>query len=367
MIYILSALIAALFAFAGSLVESSELQYVDGSTSRHRQRAVLKYALVSLSLISLLIPTAIRYNIGIDFKTYNDKVIPQILDGTSNLEPGYQLLVKIGHLFDFNGSNQSVFILTHLVILVLLYTYIYRYSKTPFVSVFLIVGTTFYAFSLSGMRQALATSIFIFSIRYIKDRKWIQYYLCIVIAILFHKSAIIYLVMYFLPWINLSPLLVVCLLPVNIVLTPVYRAILIQVTSRLGMYTNYFGAVYDQGGFSISQAVEILLILGLVIVIKYFLVADPKQREMRDIRFELNAQMGLSLIVSVITILPSSSRILYLLLPVQIVLLPNLIAKITDKRIRWIIFVILAVFFVFYLVQNLFISNVYHGLPFAFF
>lgn len=363
MIYIVSALLASLLAYVGQVVVESHDQHSD---LRIEQKQLLHKFLVSLSLVMLLVPAAIRYNVGIDFKTYNSKVIPQILDGTSTLEPGYQLLVKIGHLFDLNGTNQSVFILTHLVILILFYSYIYHYSKSPAVSVFLIVGTTFYAFSLSGMRQALATSVFLFAIQYIKKRQLLRYYICMAVAISFHKSAIIYLVMYFLPWLNLSPVLIACLLPVNFVLTPVYRKLLILVTSKLGLYTNYFGAVYDQGGFSISQAIEILFILVLIIVIKYCFTTQD-QRDMKDLRFELNIQMGLALIVSVITILPSSSRILYLLLPVQAVLIPNLMAKVSEKKIRWLLYLVLGVFFAIYLVQTLFVSNIYGGLPFEFF
>lgn len=51
--------------------------------------------------------------------------------------------------------------------------------------------------NLSGIRQAFAVFCFIYSIRYLINRSFIRYLFCIILAVLFHYSAIILLPLYF--------------------------------------------------------------------------------------------------------------------------------------------------------------------------
>ena len=79
----------------------------------------------------------------------------------------------------------------------LLYLIIKRYSKSPVFSllVFFTMGCMDLEFNV--LRHAKAILIFLYALRYIEDRKFWKYFTCIVIAVFFHTSAILYLPFYF--------------------------------------------------------------------------------------------------------------------------------------------------------------------------
>ena len=76
--------------------------------------------------------------------------------------------------------------------------FIYRNSAKPFLSVMLLMTLEFYRFSLSGLRQTMALAVIIgLSYEYILERKPIAFILSVILAALFHSSAILFLPAYF--------------------------------------------------------------------------------------------------------------------------------------------------------------------------
>lgn len=71
----------------------------------------------------------------------------------------------------------------------------------PFIGLIIVFGG-YYIGWMNGIRQTIAACIFVFSIQFITKRKPIQYFLFIFLAFLFHKSAIILSVFYFIPQYN---------------------------------------------------------------------------------------------------------------------------------------------------------------------
>lgn len=56
-----------------------------------------------------------------------------------------------------------------------------------------------FTFNMNGMRQAMAMSICLWNYEFVKQRKFIRFTLIILLAMLFHKTAICFSVVYFLP------------------------------------------------------------------------------------------------------------------------------------------------------------------------
>ena len=55
-----------------------------------------------------------------------------------------------------------------------------------------------YTFMVQGLRQAIAMSICLFSIEFVKKRKFIPFFLVVFLASTYHKTAIVFAVIYFL-------------------------------------------------------------------------------------------------------------------------------------------------------------------------
>lgn len=65
----------------------------------------------------------------------------------------------------------------------------------PFLVVTFILGTVWLTYS-NTIRQMISFSIFLFSLVFVEKRKWIIHYILLVVAVLFHKSAIVLFILY---------------------------------------------------------------------------------------------------------------------------------------------------------------------------
>lgn len=73
---------------------------------------------------------------------------------------------------------------------------IFTESKNPFLSFIMIVSLEYFFFSLTGLRQAIAMAITMLAYYMIKKRKPIKFVLIVLLASLFHMSAIVFLIIY---------------------------------------------------------------------------------------------------------------------------------------------------------------------------
>ncbi|MEI6578084.1 MAG: EpsG family protein [Eubacteriales bacterium] len=77
---------------------------------------------------------------------------------------------------------------------------IYKYSVAYELSIFLFVATSYYTFSFNGMRQYMAAGILVLGTKYLfsqEKKAWLKYGVIVLIATMFHSSAIIMLPVYF--------------------------------------------------------------------------------------------------------------------------------------------------------------------------
>lgn len=101
--------------------------------------------------------------------------------------------------------------------------FIYRNSgDAPLaMSIYILLGL--FTFNMSGLRQALAMSICLWAYEHAKRHRLIPFVLTVLLAMQFHKTAICYVPMYFLPWLKRGStnlliyfiLLVICLISVD--------------------------------------------------------------------------------------------------------------------------------------------------------
>lgn len=73
----------------------------------------------------------------------------------------------------------------------------YRTCEDPFLFVFLHVTLGTYSFMMTGLRQGLAMSICLLSITCVQRRRLLPFLVLILLAFTFHKSALIFLIVYF--------------------------------------------------------------------------------------------------------------------------------------------------------------------------
>lgn len=110
-------------------------------------------------------------------------------------EFGYTLLNKIvGTIY---CNQRFVLIVITLVILVPLLYRIFRDSRWATLSLVCFFGTQLWESATFLMRQGCAMAVLTFSYRYCRERKFLPFLGCVIVATLFHRTAAVWLLLYF--------------------------------------------------------------------------------------------------------------------------------------------------------------------------
>ncbi len=95
-----------------------------------------------------------------------------------------------------NDPNVFIFVTSLITISLIFITY-YKYSQLLELSIFLFITTGCYLVTMNGIRQYLASAILFFCFPLIHQRKWQIYVPIVLVCSTIHKSALIFLVLYF--------------------------------------------------------------------------------------------------------------------------------------------------------------------------
>lgn len=173
--------------------------------------------------ILILVLTAfvgLRFNVGTDYGNYFSEYFHYTRLSWKQLmfssDPGIKILYKAGsYILDLPFT---MFIIAAAIFCVLYVTSIHKYTDNFILAVFLFFGTGTFLDSMNGIRQAIAMAIIFYGFRYIKNKQFWKYLFTIVIASLFHSTAILMLILYFLFNMKFSPNNVFLLIFASIVL-----------------------------------------------------------------------------------------------------------------------------------------------------
>lgn len=103
--------------------------------------------------------------------------------------PGWVLLVKLCKCIT---EDYWLFKLVHATVLnVLIFAGIKRITNMVFTTLLFYFVLIYFDINFQILRQAISMGLFLYSMRYIQDKKWLKYYFCIILAISFHEGALI--------------------------------------------------------------------------------------------------------------------------------------------------------------------------------
>ena len=187
---------------------------------------------------------------------------------TMRFEIGYRIYVKIISLFT---DNYTIFFLVNgLVIFGTLLHFSRKYTKNPFIFFFLFITLGTYQFIETGLRQALAMMICLWAVDLLKNKKPIWFVLLVILAYYFHKSALIFLIIY--------PLSIVKKIDWMIALYIIMAAILfVGFASFQGFFNQLLGYEYDieetgNGGI-------FMMFVLVLFAFSFFMAYDKKDKE----------------------------------------------------------------------------------------
>lgn len=147
----------------------------------------------------LTIVAAIRsYKVGIDTEQFVNAFqyinrIPFKNAFNVRYEAGFVIFCRI--LGIFSQNIQMFIVATSIIIMPLIGRFIYRNSNDVMMSSVLFITLNQYAMYMNASRQAIAIAIILFGYEFLKDNKYVKYIICILLASLFHQTAIVMLVL----------------------------------------------------------------------------------------------------------------------------------------------------------------------------
>lgn len=155
--------------------------------------------------IVLIIFAGTRFETGSDWRAYTSAfkevgTLNQLFNGTFTLgsmrmEHGYILLNSI--IKSLGGSINEVFLIMALVTMGLIFISCKKYTPYYFVAILLYLRYGYPQTNFMFVRQGICIALFLYSIKYIYEKKLLKYYICITICVLFHKSSLILYPIYF--------------------------------------------------------------------------------------------------------------------------------------------------------------------------
>ncbi|KQT17875.1 hypothetical protein ASG31_03815 [Chryseobacterium sp. Leaf404] len=143
--------------------------------------------------VVLILFAGLRNKVGTDWNSYYE--FYQL--GVTNVEIGY---AELNNFFRGLEIHYNIFlIILNSFSLWLMFQFFNKNSEYKIIALLIFFSDLFLYFNLSGIRQAIATSITCFAFIYANNRKYYRFFICILIAMLFHLSAIIFALAYFVP------------------------------------------------------------------------------------------------------------------------------------------------------------------------
>lgn len=316
-----------------------------------------KIAIVTVVILLTVLAGLRHYTIGNDTIMYMNgfnRIAAHGIDSlkSSHFEFGYNYLVLFATSVGMN-FNTFLFVLS-LIMNIGVGVFIYKYSKRPMISFILFILLRLFFCEMNIMREFLAIVIFLSSMRFIEERKFVKFLFVIVFASFFHSSALFTIAIYFLYNFRFTPLKKVTFAVATVVACIFLYNILTYITQMLGIYGGYVDDYFGSNRVAnvVMSVISIVIYLFFKTIQKKYSDSEQKldETQKRRLAFYGNV-LFFSIIFNIIAIRISIFSRLSLYYQVfNIVAIPNIIQLIPNpkKRALWYIIIFIC-FFVYFL------------------
>lgn len=346
LIYVIATLISMFLAYFAINIRNKKNNAIN-----------IKKLFMILSGIPLFIVSGFRYMVGCDYLSYANYFINYQYTTVHRMEFGFNKMIELIQLFSDNYI--WIFIITSLIFIYFTYKAIYEQSINPILSIYLLFASTYFSIYLNGMRQMMAIAIFIYSIKFIKERNLLKYLLFILIASLFHLSILICIPLYFLYNIKVKPHIVVIIS----VIVLFFKSFFYNILTNIFMQTDY--SIYKTV-FETTKANNIIIIIELFTLI--FALLFYNKNKMLSNQKEYNFFLILKLLAFITSLfngtIPLIGRIRWIFGFSIIIFIPMIIDRINNKKVKLLITLVIIFFFSVYIYYSIVINNSHCVLPY---
>ena len=162
--------------------------------------------IMGMLFLYLTLMIGLRYGLGGDTLNYMGDYQwrvplgewrPSIFD---QFQPGYVFLCALGKTI---SPEFYVFQIIHVLVLnTLLFIFIYKNTRSPFLPFLFVYLTSYIYFTTEILRESLAVMVFLFNYKNLSSGKWIKYFLGVFLSCMFHVSAVVLFAVPFIKWVR---------------------------------------------------------------------------------------------------------------------------------------------------------------------
>ncbi len=321
-----------------------------------KKNGKLKYLAAFLSAIPMFILASIRYGVGTDYFNYI-KHFYLAQKGIAQKEILYVLINKV--VGDVGLEYQWVHVVCSLIFFSVLYKHIYDISPYPALSIFLVVGMTHYFAYQNIVRQMIAGVIVMYGMRYIERKQFFRFCICILVGIGFHKSCILFLLLYWYDFIKINPFRILCLTGIVLAIREYISLLVLSFIKHTGM-SWYIGSKYDSdtvGYVYLLVQFSIILLASIefnidkeALLIKRNILMKVNNEEIEDKQYKLYyTAQALNLWIAIFSgNIPLIDRFRNLFGLPAIILIPLSIKRIKFQPLRILVIVVIVFCFLIY-------------------
>lgn len=184
---------------------SSFLAYLYTTSSKKTKNMnwIVRLIWILVIMTPAILLACFRYGVGTDYDSYTRMFDLYLQSGEktflyyfNNFSVGTIAILRLGKVI-FNTSQGILCIYSIATIVFLTVTILYYKERIPVFTSMMIMYILLYPASFNTIRQILAVSILLFSLRFVENRKFIPFCTFLVIACLIHNTAIVAVIIYF--------------------------------------------------------------------------------------------------------------------------------------------------------------------------
>ena len=297
-----------------------------------RRQALSRVCLIAIFNILFLL-SALRMEVGNDYKTYAVTCHEAWVGGYVVTEPGFNYLVKLIYTLVGHENYIVVFAVFAFATIAIFLKTFYEDSDHFFLSMFLFMTLGIYFRTFNTVRYYFVLAVVLYSIRYVSRKEHLKFVLMIVAAAFFHKSVLIVIPLYLIA-LYLNKKWQYGLILVGSLAVLLGKDTVMWVALKL--YPSYENTSYISGGGSILENLPSIGRCVLVLVLcLYFYKEAIEGHNANRICFNLNIMAVLLYVCGYY--IPLLSRFSYYMMVPHVLLVPGVIMRIPDAGKRRIV------------------------------
>lgn len=247
--------------------------------NRNRTSSTEKYK-YGIGMLSLFLFAALRGNGDGDYFTYleySKKIVTlsDVFDHSFPMEIGFRWISYFVNFLEMN--SQWVIVIMNFIALFLVGHFIYKYSEDKLLSI-LLYYPLFLQFDMHATRTAVAIAITTVAFQYSNEGKWIKFAFSVFLAICFHQSALIFVILIAVRKVYLSNRAMIAIIAGSYIFNMLFSVdqVIYDLLRLMGLKT--FATKYniymnsEEFGYAFKLTdIRLLLFIGILICVCIFL------------------------------------------------------------------------------------------------